>query len=335
VNLINCELKSVGLAVTALLLTACSSTAKITVINPAINDRAAATKVVAVLPFENDYSGVANSVESRVTNHRVAGEIFFTVVNRNDLESILDEQKLQHSGLVDEKTSVEIGQLIGAKGLITGEVEIQTTDYSLYYVTRVECADKKCNKTRERYIPCDEMHSNLQATIRLVDTERGDLILSERFTAKDSHDACRDSAYSLPTPESALSKLADEITDEFMTYIAPYEASFVVQLLDDPEIDYNSEQENLLDYGIEYVEDHRIDKAESLFSELLTSTGDQCYVAAYNLAVVKEQLGKTSQAEQLYRLADQLVKEPNKIINQAILRIELQKSEQARLETQL
>ena len=334
-NLTNYKVKSLGVAVTTLMLTACSSTTNITVLNPAINDRAANTKVIAVLPFKNDYSGVANSVESRITNHKVAGDVFFTVVNRNNIDSILDEQKLQHSGLVDAETSVEIGQLIGAKGLITGEVEIQSTDYSIYYVTRSECVEKKCKETRERYIPCDEMHSNLQATIRLIDTERGDLILSERFTAKDHHNACRDSSNSLPAPESVLSNLVGQISDEFMTYIAPYEASVVVKLLDDPEIDYSREQENLLEYGIEYVEDQRIEKAEALFSELLTSTGDQCYVAAYNLAVVKEQLGKTSQAEQLYRLADQLVTEPNKIINQAILRIERQKSDQVRLENQL
>ena len=111
--------------------------------------------------------------------------------------------------------------------------------------------------------------------------------------------------------------------------------AFNVQLLDDPEIDYSDDQELQLERAIEYIKLQRYNRADELLSELLTSTEDRCYVAAYDLGVVKEIKGENSKALQLYQLADRLSSEPDKLILRAITRVEKAIADSKRLEQQL
>ena len=56
----------------------------------------------------------------------LSGSPSFSVVNRQALSVVLDEQSLQLSGLTDEATGIEIGKLIGADILLTGFIENRT-----------------------------------------------------------------------------------------------------------------------------------------------------------------------------------------------------------------
>lgn len=47
---------------------------------------------------------------------------FLKVVDRENMMAILQEQKLQLSGVVDDKTAVEVGKLVGAQVILTGTV---------------------------------------------------------------------------------------------------------------------------------------------------------------------------------------------------------------------
>lgn len=46
-----------------------------------------------------------------------------TLVTRSDIEKINEELKLQDSGLLDTSTSVKVGQLLGAKYIVTGSID--------------------------------------------------------------------------------------------------------------------------------------------------------------------------------------------------------------------
>jgi Flp pilus assembly protein TadD len=94
-----------------------------------------------------------------------------------------------------------------------------------------------------------------------------------------------------------------------------------VELLDDPDIDYTDLQEDLLEHALEYLDHRRYAKAEELLSKLLDSTSDTCFVAAYNLGVIKELTGDLTHARELYILADTLTKEPNEVLDSALARV--------------
>lgn len=84
---------------------------------------------VAVLPFVNHSTlkynndskplerAVANMVESIIMEMGGA-----KIYERELLDKILEEQKLQESGLIDEETAVNIGKLVGVNYIVTGTI---------------------------------------------------------------------------------------------------------------------------------------------------------------------------------------------------------------------
>lgn len=56
----------------------------------------------------------------------------FQVIERDDLQKILQELHFQHTDLADEKKAAEIGRLIGAKILVTGELYSKNANYELF-----------------------------------------------------------------------------------------------------------------------------------------------------------------------------------------------------------
>ncbi|MBL7938634.1 MAG: hypothetical protein JNL43_04665 [Flavobacteriales bacterium] len=81
--------------------------------------------IVAVLPFTA--AGVSNALASNVQAHAMSAltestDPFLKVVDRENLERILEEQRLSLSGVVDEQTAVRVGNLMGAQAVLMGSV---------------------------------------------------------------------------------------------------------------------------------------------------------------------------------------------------------------------
>jgi len=94
---------------------------------------------------------VAIKISNRLTNNKN-----FTVVDRNSIELIVKEQKFQYSGIVDEKTAVELGKIIGASIIVFGTITEFTNKVSIdSKILNVETAiiigttDYAINKTKD------------------------------------------------------------------------------------------------------------------------------------------------------------------------------------------
>ena len=80
---------------------------------------------IAVLPFTT--STKRTDVTSRVQAHAMTSLVetkdpFLKIVDRENIERILEEQRLGLSGVVDEQTAVRVGNLIGAQAVLMGTV---------------------------------------------------------------------------------------------------------------------------------------------------------------------------------------------------------------------
>jgi TolB-like protein len=88
---------------------------------------------LAVFPFE--ITGEP-SVVSQVVYDNLIGAFVdqqrFHVVTRSELESILNEQKLSQTDLVDKATAVRIGKLVAAEGIIMGTVRETKDSIEIY-----------------------------------------------------------------------------------------------------------------------------------------------------------------------------------------------------------
>src|SRR5207237_10484029 len=94
---------------------------------PALAVAQANTPVVAVLYFDNnsfgkdrgDYDGLGKGIADLLIND-MASSASMRVVERDRIQSILQEQALVQSKTIDARTAVRIGKLLGAQSIITG-----------------------------------------------------------------------------------------------------------------------------------------------------------------------------------------------------------------------
>jgi TolB-like protein len=92
------------------------------VVTPALQP--APTKTVAVLNFDNtsgnaEYQNMGKALAAMMITD-LASVPELTLVERERMQDVLEEQKLQSSPLFDQATAVKAGKLIGAQYIVTG-----------------------------------------------------------------------------------------------------------------------------------------------------------------------------------------------------------------------
>lgn len=305
----------------SIFLSGCAQKVRIKALNPAQIDRATSTKNIAVVRFKNDGVGLSSKIERNLSRFKIENKPFFTVVSRNSINQVLKEQKLQNSGLVETGDIVEVGNLIGAQALISGRVGNANLSDTRFYEKRAKCANKKCTELYYYKVSCTKRVISLSADIKMVDVRKGDIIYADSSSKSSKFSHCKDDSRVLPSKESVAQRLAVSIASDFTYKLTPYYTYFEVELLDDPDLDYDDTQETLLESSLEYIEHNRLNKAENLLKRLVDSTSQQSYVAFYNLGLVKEAQGDYEKAKLYYEKADNLTIEPVESVDKAYLRI--------------
>lgn len=90
---------------------------------------------VAILPFINisankNYDWISQGFSESLTS-AFAQTGKFVVIERNQIKQLLTEQSFQKSGYVDEKSSVEIGKILGVDKLIVGSYQVFSGNISV------------------------------------------------------------------------------------------------------------------------------------------------------------------------------------------------------------
>ncbi len=302
-------------------MSGCSQKVTVQALEPAQIDRISQTKVIAVTDFRHDRVGLSRKIEAKLSNFEINNKKYFTVVSRNDINKVIAEQKLQNSGLVNDENIVQVGELIGAQAIISGNVSPITKEDSYFYEPRVRCANRKCTELETYRVRCMKRLIGLSAEVRIVDVAKGDIIYADTLSRSASFKHCADDSRAIPSKMMVAQRLADNIADTFIYKLTPHYRKFHVKLLEDPDLDYTDEQEKLLKVSLKYIEQGRYDKAERFLKELIDATNMKSYVAFYDLGVIKEAQGKYKEAKEYYEYADNLMVEPVEEINEAVIRI--------------
>ena len=105
---------------------------------------------VAVLPFVNSAIGAANAELAPLS--KGIADLLITdlgmnpgirVVERENIQQLLDEQRLAQDGRVDDATAARIGKLLGAKHMVTGSF---ITDRSGQMVLTLKAIDSETGR---------------------------------------------------------------------------------------------------------------------------------------------------------------------------------------------
>ncbi|MDD5491066.1 MAG: CsgG/HfaB family protein [bacterium] len=89
----------------------------------------ASIKTIAILEFadvrqakeKEAHDNPAPIIQEKIISALV-NQGMFRVIERQQLEKIIAEQKLQMSGLIDNSSAVEIGKILGADGIMVGSI---------------------------------------------------------------------------------------------------------------------------------------------------------------------------------------------------------------------
>lgn len=153
---------------------------------------------IAVMPFTGPIN--RSTIQDKVQAHAISAltgvnDPFLRVVDRENMERILQEQRLSLSGIVDEQTAVQAGNLIGAQAILIGNVtdfrevagELRRSTKDGFEAYRVEQVNKE---TGEKYMVTkykpvryseylQENKVYLSFNYRLVSLETGEVLLSK------------------------------------------------------------------------------------------------------------------------------------------------------------
>jgi len=93
------------------------------------------TTRMGIIAFENSYQARSYGDLGSMTTENLIGKLlqrtqleFFQLISRDQLNLILQEQQLNLSGMMDETSTVEVGQLKGVHVLLVGKINTATTD---------------------------------------------------------------------------------------------------------------------------------------------------------------------------------------------------------------
>jgi len=321
----------------AILAGGCAQKITIKSLEPAEVDKAADTKVIAVLPFRYDNIGLSDKIEARFATYKIGNEPYFTVVNRTDIDDVIMEQDFQNSEYADIENIVEPGAVIGAEAIVSGSFGGITANTTYFYkkksrYIKIRCHNeknkddsrknkKKCKKRIYYKVECKRREVGISADIRLIDVRTSKIIHADNFFETTSYSSCRDEYTAIPSDITIAQNLAQYIADSFVYKLTPHYRYRSVELLENEDIDYDSIQKRLLKSSLEYIEYGNYYKAEKLLQRLAESTGYKSYVPLYNLGVIYEAKGDYNQAREYYIMADDLVIEPVEQVTQANMRI--------------
>lgn len=138
---------------------------------------------VAVLPFVNSAIGQANA-ELQPLSKGIADLLITSmaqnpairVVERENLQRLLDEQNLARDGRVDDATAARIGKLLGAKHMVTGSFVTDRSGTMVITIKsidtetgRIEYSDMDRGKTDDFLVLVDQVAGKANRGLKLPD----------------------------------------------------------------------------------------------------------------------------------------------------------------------
>ncbi len=176
-------------------------------------------KRVAVMNF-NDRSGYGHNIGSGLADMLVTRLVKsgkFLVVERKELDKILQEQGLGQSGLVTPQSAAKVGKLLGVELMVTGSVsEFGRKNKSVGGGIGRLAFGGRVSKKEARAV----------VDLRLVNTSTGEIIMAEKAEGKASSTSLsgiqfKDIDFGNPTTwdQTILGKAARKAVDKSVDYI--------------------------------------------------------------------------------------------------------------------
>ncbi len=219
------------------LITSCSPSIVLTVKRPA-EVNLSGYKTIAIGDFvgERGTRTLYSINIEEALKYRLFKTDAFEIVERRNINKLLEEHNLSLSGLVDETSTLEIGKFLGSAVLIFGR--ISQNEYREETSISDEQEDFDGNKYHIYY---RSGRYSLGVNIRLVDVNTGMILFTKTFeAARRARTSAKDEAASPIDRDKLFRDCVNDISLKFARMIAPYDERVRVAFEKDrdlPELD--------------------------------------------------------------------------------------------------
>ncbi len=319
---------------------------KTQVLLPARCDAAGSVRRVAVAPFSGVYwytsrsRNLAAGAEAALAGVKVKGKPYFTVLDRQNFNRVVSEQKISLSNLADPTTAAKVGKIAGVEALLTGRVVKSGVKDSSYTVKTKECAKKnkkgKCTKHYQKEHRCVRRIASLSFIPKLIDVSTGAVLFSETISAGRQHEACPDMGQSIIAKGTLFDQAERDALSELVLWVAPHYVTMELALKDADACVKESDVAKAKFAGAQtFADAGRLDRACDLWSQCFEITRDGSVAVLFNMGVCSEIRGDYNAALDYFDQADRSLLEPDDMVNAALERVKNMLAKKSRLDSQM
>ena len=303
------------LLVILLFFSNCSKKVTVKTLSPAKNYKSEFKKI-KIGEFKNDNIGLRDIIKSTLSNYSINNKKFFTIVDENKIDLILNEQKFQDSGL--SKKEYSDFSFVMPDSIMTGKI-IDKSYYISYYLAKItdynKCLryrGKTCIEYAYYYENCQVQHFNLTVSIDIDRIKDSKNLYSKTFKKYIKNDLCY---HNFLTQKDTFIALSKKISNELIKDIAPSYKFFQIKLIE--KIDLDNIDKDKFEFALKLIEKKQFDLAKKFLLEL--NQTNSSYAINYNLGLIYEVKGDYKRAKYYYNNAKTIMINKNELIDEIIL----------------
>ena len=160
---------------------------------------------------ESKYWGLKKGKEGQTFVKGVKTD-FYQIIERDQLQKVLREQRLSLSGAIDESSAAEVGRLLGLDVIIMGTVSYSSVD---------EKGSSLLGLASSSGSNCLTRKVNAKGTLKMVSVETAQIVGTKSAETELKIYKCDDQRSGIPRPEVMAETCMKQLAREFTDYFAP------------------------------------------------------------------------------------------------------------------
>jgi len=233
----------------------------------------------------------------------------YTVIERNQINEILKEQRLGLSGVIDESTAARVGAILGLDAIILGNIKYEQKEDNTTssYVTLD-------GTTKTKYCKIRKVTSN--ASMKIVEVSTAEIIGVETAAAESEDKKCDDERSKIANYNQLVNNVISQTSKQFVDYFSP---SYKLVRFEMEKIKIKDLKKQA-DEAAKHLENGNLRQAFPLLVAIYEADSYNPK-AAYNAGIIHEMTGLYDDAVNYYQIASQL-DQANQLYADALKRAE-------------
>ncbi|MDY0078714.1 MAG: CsgG/HfaB family protein [Bacteroidales bacterium] len=242
---------------------------------------------------ETGFMGLGKTVEG-VTHIKGFKTNVYSVIERNQINEILKEQKLGLSGTIDESTAAKVGAILGLDAIILGAV-----DYEKKEENTTKSYTGLDGKKYAKYCKIRKISST--ASMKIVEVSTAEIIGVETAAFSKEDTKCDDERPNIANYNQLLNSVLSGTAKKFVNYFAPGYTLVRFEMEKIKLKDLKKQAEEACDY----LKNGNLKQAYPLLIAIYEADSYNPK-AAYNAGIIHEMTGLYQDAINYYTIANQL-----------------------------